>query len=242
MGRDQSLGRSRGGAFGPKDSFWRLPRATTKLVSLAAEVQTGIDRGLSLIDCFEPNHQYWLDLHDRIRGLSAARLKDGSFRRLPRKDRHLLENLDDIKLDFLGGMVDSWNIDKSGSLVDSFPDGLRPDQNRPWAALTRADIISRLRHRLNLAVRTDFDHLWSDWLVSSTRTHPLQVGYVNYRLRLAEFQEATTNTKDLIDRLHSQEYLEIVGSGDSLIENQLELLNRSTTRAQGVYDRALQAV
>ena len=78
--------------------------------------------------------------------------------------------------------------------------------------------------------------------MASTRVHPLQVGYDNYGLQVAEFQDATTSTKALIDEFHSQEHLKMMGAGSSLVEKQLELLNRTTARARGVYTRTKQSV
>ena len=247
MDRNRLLNRQpEQGASPERDSFWRLPRATTRLVVLAAETQDGIDQGLATADCFESNRQYWLQLHDQIKALVSDRFHDDNFRRLPRHDRHLIEDLDGIKLDFFGGMISSWGLDEKDLLSPVAPpvDAHRFSGNaqQPWSSQSLADVISRRQHRLNLAVKTDHDHLWADWLVASTRVHPLQVGYDNYGLQIAEFQDATTSTKALIDEFHLQEYLEMMGAGSSLIEKQLELLNRTTTRALGTYTRTKQSV
>ena len=228
-----------------RDSLWRLPRATTRLVVLAAETQDGIDQGLTVADCFESNRQYWLQLDGQVKSLVSSRFNDDNFRRLGRIDKRLIEDLDGIKLDFFGGMIFSWSPDENDSSAPlpppvEAPQHLSGHHEQPWPSQSMADVISRRQHRFNLAVKTDYDHLWSDWLVSSTRIHPLQVGYDNYGLQLAEFQDAITSTKALMDELHSQEYLEMMGAGSSLIEKQLDLLNRTTARAQGVYTRAKQ--
>ena len=248
MDRNRLLNRQpEQGASPERDSFWRLPRATTRLVVLAAETQDGIDQGLTAADCFESNRQYWLQLHDQIKALVSDRFHDDNFRSLPRHDRHLIEDLDGVKLDFFGGMISSWSPDKDNPSIPpvALPVGIHHfsgDTQQPWSLRSLADVISRRQHRLNLAVKTDHDHLWADWLVSSPRIHPLQVGYDNYGLQVAEFQDAITSTKALMDELHSQEYLEMMGAGSTLIEKQLELLNRTTARAQGVYTRAKQSI
>ena len=229
-----------------RDSFWSLPRATIKVVAIAARVQDDIERGLPAVDCFGANQQYWLQIHDQIQALAAARFKDQNFTRLPAKDGRLIEELDGIKLDFCGGMIASWRLgDKTPTpapIPASDPTASPRALEKPWPSRSLADINSRRRHALNLDIETDYEHLWVGWLVSSERVHPLQVGYDNYRLQIAELQDSTTATKDLLDKLHSQEHSGLAGSGDSLIERQLNLLNSTTTRAQAAYTRALQAV
>lgn len=245
MSRDQILERPEKEVRPERDSFWRLPRATTRLVVLAAETQDGIEQGLAPASCFESNRQYWLQIHDQIQPLVTRRFSDDNFRRLPVSDKRLLEELDGIKLDFYGAMAASWKLDEDTPLpvlVSAGEEAAAPSgSERPWASQSLADIASRRQHRLNLAAKTDFEHLWIDWLVASSRVHPLQVGYDNYKLQIAELEDMTNSTKGLIDDMHSREYLEIVGSSDSLIEKQLERLNSTTTRARAAYTRAQQA-
>ena len=227
-----------------RESLWRSPRATHRLILMAAEAQIAIDQGLDSTECFEMNRQYWLQIDQRLKESYQARVRGGDHKRLPLVDRRIVDELDNLKFDFVVGMAGHWHLTDSDQkpLGDYDPGRLISDisHSQPWGQLSPADTNSRLQHRLNLAIHTDDLHLWRDWLVSTGRINPIQVGYENYKHQIATIRDNITSTGEVIAKVRGTGQSGSHGSNQTPIEEHLSFLNRTLASAQGVYTRASQ--
>ncbi len=245
MSRHQTLSRSSGGETpSHRESLWCLPRAPQRLVILAAEVQDGIDLDLPPEDCFELSRQYWLQIHQRLHVVATDRFKDNNYRRLPSVDKQIIDQLDQSKLDFMAGLAHSWHqVQPETTVLAHQAAGesrSSSSHDQPWPRRSLSDTRSRLRHRLNLAIDTDYSHLWSGWLVSSGYISSMQVGYDNYKTRIAELQESAAETRSLADSVREGGQLAGLGPGETLIEKQLKFLGRHLANGVGLYEKARQ--
>ena len=229
---------------GSHESLWRLPRDTHRLVLLVAEAQFAIDRGLDPVDCFEMNRQYWLQIDSRLRESDRERGRDENYKRLPQPQKHVIDKLDKLKLDFVGGMAGYWHLEDPNRelLGDYDPERLISEiyHDRPWSQPSPADLKSSLQHRLNLVIDADNRNLWQDWLVSTGRVNPVQVGYENYKHQIGSLEDSIAGAGEVIAKIRSSVQSEFQASDQTLVEEHLLLLRRTLANAQGIYTRASQ--